>query len=229
MVNHYLKRINNTANNEEWSYISKLGPDFEFEDVMEVLQRTITVDKKFTKSPKTKIEATKEGIRWALDAAGNTGQYIKYVNMTIEKRQEEIDKIINLQKRFDEQIEMLNSHAINKISYDNKNYKKLDAHHIVEYLNQLLLEKRLSKNNLKNFHVDLTSIEKELKTQEKQIEKVQKHIKSKILEGIKNETHLTALQAIKTIKAELESIGEKYDVSKLSSAVDTVISLKNSK
>ena len=149
--------------------------------------------------------------------------------MTIEKRQEEIDKIINLQKRFDEQIEMLNSHEINKINYDNKNYEKLDAHHIVEYLNQLLLEKRLSKNNLKNFHVDLTSIEKELKTQEKQIEKVQKHIKAKILEGIKNETHLTALQAIKTIKAELESIGEKYDVSKLSSAVDTVISLKNSK
>ena len=227
MVNHYLKRINNTANNEEWSYISKLGPDFEFEDVMEVLQRTITVDKKFTKSPKTKIEATREGLRWVLDAAGNTGQYIRFVNMTIDKHQEQIDKIKKLQNIFDGEIDMLNSHKIKKINHDNKNYKKLDVHHIAEYLNQLLLEKRLTKNNLQNLHVDLTSIEKELKTQENQIEQVQKHIKAKILEGIKIETHLTALQAIKIIRVELESIGEKYDVSKLSSAVDTVIAAQN--
>ena len=227
MVDHYLKRINNTANNEEWSFISKLGSDFEFEDVMEVLQRTITVDKKFTKLPKTKIESTREGLRWALDAAGNTGQYIRFVNMTIDNRQAQIDKIKKLQNIFDGEIDMLNSHKIKKINHDNKNYKKLDVHHIAEYLNQLLLEKRLTKNNLQNLHVDLTSIEKELKTQETQIEQVQKHIKVKILEGIKNETNLTALQAIKIIRVELESIGDKYDVSKLSSAVDTVIASKN--
>ena len=232
MVRHYLNRIDDTASNDEWSYISQLGSDIEFKDVMEVNQRYITFDRglrRKVKPPKTKLEATKEGIRWALDAAGNTGQYIKFVNMTIDKRQAEIDKIKKLQNKFDHEIEMLNSHKIKKLNNDNKNSIIPDAHTVSEYLNQLLLEKRLTKNNLQNLHGDFSLIEKELKIQEKQIEQVQKHIKAKILEGIKNGTDLTTLQAIKIIRVELESISRQYDVSKLSSAVDTVISYKNSK
>ena len=102
MVRHYLNRIDDTASNDEWSYISQLGSDIEFKDVMEVNQRYITFDRRLrrkVKPPKTKLEATKEGIRWALDAAGNTGQYIKFVNMTIDKRQAEIDKIKKLQNK----------------------------------------------------------------------------------------------------------------------------------
>jgi hypothetical protein len=232
VVRHYLNRIDDTASNDEWSYISQLGSDVEFKDVMEVNQRYITFDRRLrrkVKPPKTKLEATKEGIRWALDAAGNTGQYIKFVNMTIDKRQAEIDKIKKLQNKFDHEIEMLNSHKIKKLNNDNKNSIIPDAHTVSEYLNQLLLEKRLTQNNLQNLHGDLSSINNELKMQEKQIEQVQKHIKAKILEGIKNETHLTTLQAIKMIRVELESISQQYDVSKLTSAVDTVISSKNSK
>ncbi len=232
MVRHYLNRIDDTASNDEWSYISQLGSDIEFKDVMEVNQRYITFDRRLrrkVKPPKTKLEATKEGIRWALDAAGNTGQYIKFVNMTIDKRQAEIDKIKKLQNKFDHEIEMLNSHKIKKLNSDNKNSIIPDAHTVSEYLNQLLLEKRLTQNNLQNLHEDFLSIDNELTIQEKQIEQVQKHIKAKILEGIKNETRLTTLQAIKIIRVELESISQQYDVSQLSSAVDTVISSKNSK
>jgi len=230
VVRHYLNRTDDTASNDEWSYISQLGSDIEFKDVMEVNQRHITFDRRLrrkVKPPKTNLEATKEGIRWALDAAGNTGQYIKFVNMTIDKRQAYIDKIKKLQNKFDDQIEILNSHKIKKLNSDNKNSIKPDAQTVAEYLNQLLLEKRLTKNNLQNLHGDFSSIEKELKIQEKQIGQVQKHIKAKILQGIKNGTDLTTLQAIKIIKVELESISRQYDVSKLSSAVDTVISYKN--
>ncbi len=124
---------------------------------------------------------------------------------------------------------MLNSHKIKKLNSDNKNSIMPDAQTVAEYLNQLLLEKRLTQNNLQNLHGDFLSIDNELKMQEKQIEQVQKHIKAKILEGIKNETRLTTLQAIKTIRVELESISQQYDVSKLTGAVDTVISSKNSK
>ncbi len=232
MVRHYLNRIDDAASNDEWSYISQLGSDIEFKDVMDVNQRYITFDRRLrrkVKPPKTKLEATKEGIRWALDAAGNTGQYIKFVNMTIDKRQAEIDKIKKLQNKFDNEIEMLNSHKIKKLNNDNKNSIIPDAHTVSEYLNQLLLEKRLTQNNLQNLHGDLSSINNELKIQEKQIEQVQKHIKSKIIQGIKNETHLTSLQAIKIIREELESISQQYDVGKISGALETVIESKSSK
>ena len=134
----------------------------------------------------------------------------------------------NAKNKFDNEIELLNSHKIKKLN-DTKNSIKPDAHTVTEYLNQLLLEKRLTQNNLQNLHGDLSLMDKELKIQENQIEQDQKHIKSKILEGIKNETHLTTLQAIKIIREELESISQQYDIGKLTSAVDTVISTKNSK
>ena len=100
MVRHYLNRIDDTESNDDGSYFSKLGSELEFIDVMDVENRYITFDRQLhrkVKPPKTKLEATKEGIRWALDAAGNTGQYIKFVNMTIDKRQAQIDKIKKLQ------------------------------------------------------------------------------------------------------------------------------------
>ena len=111
---------------------------------------------------------------------------------------------------------MLNSHKIKKLNHDKKNSIKPDAQTVTEYLNQLLLEKRLTQNNLQNLRGDLSLMEKEVKIQEKQIEQVQKHIKSKIIQGIKNETQLTALQAIKIIREELESISQQYDVGKIS-------------
>lgn len=232
MARHYLNRIDDTESNDESSYISQIGSDIEFKDVMDVEQRYITFDKQLRRKvipPKTKLESTKEGIRWALDAAGNTGQFIKFVNMTIDKRQTQINKIKKLQNKFDDEIEMLNSHKIKKLDDDKKNSIKPDPQTVAEYLNQLLLDKRLTQNNLKNLKGDLTLLEKELQIQENQIEQVQKHIKSKIIHGIKNETHLNTIQAIKIIREELESISQQYDVSKLSGAVDAVISSKNSK
>ncbi len=231
MVRHYLNRIDDTASNDEGSYISQIGSELEFKDVMDVEQRYITFDRQLRRKvspPKTKLESTKEGIRWALDAAGNTGQYIKFVNMTIDKRQAQIDKIKKLQNKFDNEIEMLNSHKIKKLNHD-KNSIKPDAQTVTEYLNQLLLEKRLTQNNLQNLHGDLSLMEKEVKIQEKQIEQVQKHIKSKIIQGIKNETQLTTLQAIKIIREELESISQQYDVGKISGALESVIASKSSK
>ncbi len=230
MGRRYLNRIDDTASNDEGSYISQIGSESEFKDVMDVEQRYITFGRQLhrkVKIPKTKLEATKEGIRWALDAAGNTGQYIKFVNMTIDKRQAQIDKIKKLQNKFDDEIELLNSHKIKKLS--DKNSIEPDPQTVTEYLNQLLLEKRITQNNLQNLHGDLSLMEKELKIQENQIEEVQKHIKSKILYGIKNETHLTTLQAIKIIREEIESISQQYDVSKISGALETVIPSKNSK
>ncbi len=232
MVRHYLNRIDDTASNDEGSYISQIGSELELKDVMDVEQRYITFGRQLHRKvspPKTKLESTKEGIRWALDAAGNTGQYIKFVNMTIDKRQAQIDKIKKLQNKFDDEIELLNSHKIKKLSHDKKNSIKPDTQTVTEYLNQLLLEKRLTQNNLQNLHGDLSLMEKEVKIQEKQIEQVQKHIKSKIIQGIKNETHHTTLQAIKIIREELESISQQYDVGKISGALESVIASKSSK
>jgi len=91
-------------------------------------------------------------------------------------------------------------------------------------LNQLLLEKRITQSNLQNLQKDIGSIEKELKLQETQIEGVRATIKAKIIQG--NAEEITTIAAIKIIREELSSIATKYDVSRLSMAVDKVISSK---
>lgn len=67
-------------------------------------------------------------------------------------------------------------------------------------------------------------MEKEAKLQEKQIEGVRTHLKAKIIQG--NTKEITTIDAIKIIREELSSIATKYDVSKLSMAVDKVVSSK---
>jgi len=167
---------------------------------------------------------TKEGIRWALDAAGNTGQYIKFVNMTIDKRQNQINKIKTLQGKFDKEIELLKSNKLEKIKETQSSLAAPDIHTVGDYLNQILLEKRITQSNLQNLQKDLGSMEKELKLQETQIEGVRAKIKAKIIQG--NNKEITTIDAIKIIRDELSSIATKYDVSKLSMAVDKVVSSK---
>jgi len=174
------------------------------------------------------LETTKEGIRWALDAAGNTGQYIKFVNMTIDKRQKQVDKIKNLQEKFDKDVELLDSHKIEKINTKKLAYIKKDAHTVKDYLNQLLLEKRITHQNLKNLSYDLYSMETELKLHEKQIEEVRENLVAKIINSKEKDKPINITEAISVIREELSSIGQKYDVNKLSSALDFVIS-SNSK
>ncbi len=78
MVRHYLSRIDEATPQDEWSYISEIGNKIEIKDVMDVPQRYITFSKKLLHRVKEKkkppLQATKEGIKWALDSAGNTGQ-----------------------------------------------------------------------------------------------------------------------------------------------------------
>jgi len=228
VVRHYLDRTDDATPKDEWSYISEIGTNIELKDVMDVPQRYITFSKKLRQRVKEKkkppLEATKEGIRWALDAAGNTGQYIKFVNMTIDKRQNQINKIKTLQGKFDKEVELLKSNKLEKIKDTQSSFAALDIQTVGDYLNQLLLEKRIAQSNLQNLQKDLFSMEKELKLQEKQIGGVREHLKAKIIHG--NAKELTAIDAIKIIQEELSSIATKYDVSKLSMAVDKVISSK---
>ena len=195
---------------------------------MDIDERYISLGKHSTQRKKLKkppLEATKEGIRWALDAAGNTGQYIKFVNMTIDKRQTEIDKIKILQNKFDNEVHLLSSQKIEKLNFSAEGLDNPDVGTITEYLNQLLLDKRMAQSKFKSLKTDLDGMEKDLKSQEGEIEQVRSHLKAKIIQS-SNDPTLDVNSAIKIIRHELSEISEKYDVSKISEAMNLVLSSK---
>lgn len=168
--------------------------------------------------------AAKEGIRWALDAAGNTGQYIKYVNMKIDRHQQEINHIKNLHKKFDREIQLLQSESLEKINLNKNKNALVDVNIITSSLNQLLLGKRNTKTKLRTLESELAIAEKELDLQERQIEDVRENLKKTNYEVDNRYQKNNELLLLKVIKQELENLSKDNDISKLSNAIDDLTS-----
>ena len=173
--------------------------------------------------------AVKEGIRWALDAAGNTGQYIRYVNMKIDKHQQQINHIKDLHDKFDREIELLQSENLEKITLDKKELAKLDVETITKSLDQLLLGKRNTKTKLRTLESELAIAEKELEQQELQIEDVREYLKKTNSEGTNHLSKDNEISTLKIIQEQLQILSKNNDVSKLSDAIDDLVTSVESK
>jgi len=89
---------------DEWAHLGSnvhaettIEKKIEAADAMDVLDRSITFGDK-EEGPKTTLQIVKEEARNAMDAAGNTGQYIRFVNKHIDKQKDEIEKIKQIQE-----------------------------------------------------------------------------------------------------------------------------------
>jgi len=205
---------------DEWADIggdikeveTKIEKKIEAADAMDVLDRSITFGDQEEKGPKTPLEIVKEEARNAMDAAGNTGQYIRFVNKHIDKQRHEIDKIKKIQEKFDHEIDLLQSNRSKIESINKKLLPNHDVKTVTESLHQLLLEKGITKSKLDSLKGEITSVEDELQQQEKQIEDVSEQLKHKnlILEKDQNKQQM---------QEELKSLMKKFgvkDVSELS-------------
>jgi len=163
-------------------------------------------------------------IRWALDAAGNTGQFIRFANLKIEQHNDEIKNIKKLHDKFDKEVEMLKSQKLEKIIPDKNTLVTMDVHTITSMLNQLLLGKRNSKSKLKKLEDDCSLAERELEYQELQIEDVRQLIKEFQYQENSYSHKANEINALKTIKNELHYLSKDKNVDKLSNAVDVLAS-----
>ncbi len=194
---------------------------------MDVENRYVTFGnqlKQKVQEKKSGYAAAKEGIRWALDAAGNTGQYIRYVNMKIDKHQQQITHIKELHEKFDREIQLLQSENLEKIILDEKKPSGFDVKTITATLDQLLLGKRNTKTKLRSLESELAIAEKELELQERQIEDVRDNLKKTQYEGRNTFEKTNEIATLKIIKAELQNLSKDNDVSKLSDAIDVLAS-----
>ncbi len=109
MTRRYLRRIKDSEeqSTDVSKHIGKSDPELEFLQTLEANERTLTFGEK--PKPPSGVKAVKEETRWALDAAGNTGQYLKYFNMKLEKQNSQIKKIKKMKEKYDLQIKNLQS------------------------------------------------------------------------------------------------------------------------
>ena len=201
---------------DEWANIggdikdveTKIETKIEAADAMDVIDRSITFGDKEERGPKTGLEIVRVEARNAMDAAGNTGQYIRFVNKHIEKQKEEIEKIKKIQEKFDHEIDLLQSNRSKIESVHKKLSPNQDVKTVTETMHQLLLEKGITKSKLDTLKNEITSVEDELQYQEEQIEDVSEQLKNKnmIFENEKKQQ----------MKKDLESLIKRYGVNNVS-------------
>jgi len=203
---------------DEWAHLAgtdetvvetKIETKIEAADAMEVLDRSVTFGDEQESVPKTPYDVLKTETRNAMDAAGNTGQYIRFVNKHIDNQRQEIDKIKKIQDKFDHEVDLLQSNR-NKIDSINKKLTpKQNVKTITESLHQLLLEKGITKSKLDTLKKEIASVEDDLQQQEKQISQASEHLKKKNL----------VLENEQKKKEGLESFMKKFGIKDVSELV----------
>ena len=124
---------------------------------------------------------------------------------------------------------MLQSQELEKIIPDKKTLVTMDVPAITSMLNQLLLGKRNSKSKLKKLEDNCSLVEKELEYQELQIEDVRELIKEFQYQENISFHKATKINALKTIKNELDYLSKDRNVDKLSNAIDVLASSLDAK
>ena len=197
------------AGGEDGSIEKKIEKKIEAADAADVGDRSITFGNQQQVGPKTKFDIVREEARNAMDAAGNTGQYIRFVNKHIDNQKREIDKIKKIKERFDHEIDLLQSNRYKIDTLNNKLLPKPDVKTITESLHQLLLEKGITKAKLDNLKNEIGAVEEELQQQENQIEEVSEEIKNKKLVPVNEDKK-------EKMKEDLETLMKKYGVTNIS-------------
>ena len=197
------------AGGEDGSIQTKIEKKIEAVDAADVGDRSITFGNQQQVGQKTKLDVVREEARNAMDAAGNTGQYIRFVNKHIDSQKREIDKIKKIKERFDHEIDLLQSNRYKIDTLNNNLLPKPDVKTITESLHQLLLEKGITKAKLDNLKNEIGSVEEELQQQENQIEEVSEEIKNKNLVSVNEDKK-------EKMKEDLETLMKKYGVTNIS-------------
>jgi len=193
---------------EQKSVETKIETKIEAADVAEVGDRIVTFDKTIHKREGEVFETLKDHVRSAMDAAGNTGQYIRFVNNHIDNQRREIEKIKRIKEKFDHEIDLLQSNRTKLDSLESNLSPNQNVDTISESLKQLLLEKGITKSKLDSLKNEIISVEDEIKQQETQIEEVSDEIKNKKF-NVEKEMNKGK------IKTDLESLMKKYGVTNL--------------
>ena len=197
------------AGGEDGSIETKIEKKIEAVDAADVADRSITFGNQQQVGQKTKFDIIREEARNAMDAAGNTGQYIRFVNKHIDNQKREIDKIKKIKERFDHEIDLLQSNRYKIDTLNNKLLPKPDVKTITESLHQLLLEKGITKSKLDNLKNEIGAVEEELQQQENQIEEVSEEIKNKKFVSVNEDKK-------EKMKEDLETLMKKYGVTNIS-------------
>jgi len=165
------KKSQNSSTDDEWNSIEKSNQNLNIQDVSEVSEQNIFLNSEPQKPP-TNWDRTKVATRNALDKAGNTSQYMKYVNEHLQKQHSEIERIKQIQEKFDQEIYLLANNSKN-FTNTKLNPKKQN---LPNQKDSLLKEKTLARSYLNELKDEVLKTEKKLQKLDEQLQDVENRL-----------------------------------------------------
>ena len=197
---------------DEWSHITNLGEDqkkLEIADVMDAERSFFMNDE--AQAPQTNWEKTKEATRNAMDRAGNTSQYIKYVNHHFEKQKSTINKVKEVKANYDREIKLLqNGDDRSRIEFTSPHQS--NKQDLVELKKSLEKERKLTIQHLNKLKTAVMKAEDEIQKHETEIKKVNQQINHS-----KHETKEE--ERMENLTNEILKIGKTVDPEKISEVI----------
>ena len=200
----FIKKKPDVQAEDEWAHLTDAtGAETKIQvaDAADVSDRNIFVGN------------TKEGTPWEIvskktqnlaDMTSNISQYVKLVNAYLQEQKKQVVKIQDRKNNFDLEIESLQKDNVQLGKLNNTPIDEFDLNELNQLVQGLTKIRNSRQSKIKELKNELTKTGEELRTQDKQIEKITAQIKQK--QEIKKENK-TKDQLAK----ELSSLIKKYN------------------
>jgi hypothetical protein len=182
LVRKYINRNINpqkkhdVSSEDELNKIDELNQNLNIQEIADVADRNIFLNDEPEKTP-THWERTKDATRNAMDRAGNTSQYMKYVNEHFVKQHSKIQEIKKLHDKFDQEVRLLRNSNDNSDDSSTTSEDK-NNQNLINVKNSLLKEKNITSTYLNELKKEILKTEKNLQSLENQVNDVDEHIES---------------------------------------------------
>lgn len=210
MVRRYLQRKNIKDISKDDKFASKVSSNLDVKDIPNMDERQIILDDKMRS--RTPFEKVQIETRNALDKAGNVGQYVKYVNHYIERKNSDVKKIQERKKAFDKEVELLKStnDSINNSGY---NLPKLNNEDLSELKKSLVIEQTKQKIYLNKLKEQIWDAEATVQKLDQEIKQLDRQISS---------TPADEDESTKLIKERMSVLSKKYDTKTITEILDAL-------
>ncbi len=210
MVRRYLQRKNIKDISKDDKFASKVSSNLDVKDIPNMDERQIILDDKMRS--RTPFEKVQIETRNALDKAGNVGQYVKYVNHYIERKNSDVKKIQERKKAFDKEVELLKStnDSINNSGY---NLPKLNNEDLSELKKSLVIEQTKQKIYLNKLKEQIWDAEATVQKLDQEIKQLDRQISS---------PQADEDESTKLIKERMSVLSKKYDTKTITEILDAL-------
>lgn len=207
---------------DEWSHITGVGSKIEAADAMDVTDRAIFFSSK--QIPTTKQELVQEKSEEIKDQMSNTNQYMRFANVLLRQRADDLKKILEKEKKFADELNCFQDAPKSRFELEALNPKYIGESDARSLINNLELEYNKMKEKLDYEQSIIEKTKSELVVKKQQIEQLKEELKF-IIQRQKKEVEID--DPVQILKHELRKLGVSDDAGNIAKALQMLANKLN--